>query len=334
MSTARAQRTRAQRIVRFDLDRLEEAKQELLQHRRAPNTDKAYAAQWGAFAGWCGEHRRKALPAAPETVSLWVAWAVYEREPRYRLNTVRLALSAIRGQHLRAGHPSPVTAEVKELVRSAARKLKEKRRCKAALTPEQLRELSRQLSDGGSVREVRDRALLLLTFASGWRSGEVSSLDLADVRVTAKGLALSLGASKTDQDGRAGRAIGIPPGARRLTCPVRALREWLRVRGQQPGPLFVRLRRAGGQRAYTVTRQRLSSRAIGTQLKQALTSIGVDPADYGAHSLRAGMATAAVEAGASEIAIMQRGGWRSIATVLQYVRPAKAFRGDPLQGVL
>lgn len=69
-------------------------------------------------------------------------------------------------------------------------------------------------------------------------------------------------------------------------------------------------------------------------LKRALRLIGEDPDSFGAHSLRAGFVTAAAEAGASEISIIQRTGHRSVATVLGYVRPAQVFRSNPIAGVL
>jgi Phage integrase family. len=46
------------------------------------------------------------------------------------------------------------------------------------------------------------------------------------------------------------------------------------------------------------------------------------------------MVTAAAENGASLAAIMQRTGHRSVEMVMRYVRPAQAFKADPLKGVL
>jgi integrase len=65
-----------------------------------------------------------------------------------------------------------------------------------------------------------------------------------------------------------------------------------------------------------------------------MASIGRNPEDFGAHSLRAGMITEALEHGASEAAIMKRTGQKSSSTVQRYFRPASAFSVDPLAAVL
>lgn len=291
---------------------------------KAVNTLKAYVWGWSVFREWCAGAGRLALPADPETVQLFVAWAVDVRS--YRLESVRLFLSAISYEHRRAELASPVDISVRELVAGAARKLQERPGGKAALTLEQLRLISRSFGDRPI--DVRDRALLLVGFASGWRRGELSGLDLADVGLVAAGVRLHVWRSKTDQEGK-GRVIGIPYGSRRETCPVLALRAWLRIRGGAPGPLWLACSPRG-----VPGDARLGGQGICGVLKRALTAIGVDPAPYGAHSLRAGMITAATEAGSPEVPIMQRTGQKSITTVLRYVRPAGVFRADPLARVL
>ena len=107
------------------------------------------------------------------------------------------------------------------------------------------------------------------------------------------------------------------------TCPVRALREWLYLRGRTPGPLF-----PGGANSAT---SRLSGRSIGIAVKRGLRLVGIDPTNYGAHSLRAGMITAAALDGMPESLIMQRSGHRSLQTLAKYVRTASVFAVDVLR---
>jgi site-specific recombinase XerC len=45
---------------------------------------------------------------------------------------------------------------------------------------------------------ARDRAVLLVGFASGLRRSELAGLDLADVRFERRGVVLYVGRSKTD----------------------------------------------------------------------------------------------------------------------------------------
>jgi integrase len=111
---------------------------------------------------------------------------------------------------------------------------------------------------------------------------------------------------------------------------VRALKAWIALRGKSPGPLFLRFKDNSG---------RLSDRgilgdSICERLKIALDAIGIDTKQYGSHSFRAGMVTAAIEIGASETAIILRTGHKSLDTMRDYVRVSKAFSSNPLAGVL
>jgi integrase len=126
-----------------------------------------------------------------------------------------------------------------------------------------------------------------------------------------------------------GRVTTIAPGGRHLTCPVRALRDWLKVRGDAPGPLFYRFVGLNG-RAYMTT-HRLGGQGLCRVLKRSLESIGVDPKEYGAHSLRSGMITAADAQRVSLREIMDHTGHKQISTVLRYIKP---HHSNPLAGIL
>ena len=79
---------------------------------------------------------------------------------------------------------------------------------------------------GGRIKDLRDRALLLIGFAGGLRRSELSVINMRTTfeRVR-EGIILTIRRSKTDQDG-VGRRIGVPFG-RTIHCPVRALQNWL-----------------------------------------------------------------------------------------------------------
>ncbi len=79
---------------------------------------------------------------------------------------------------------------------------------------------------------------------------------------------------------------------------------------------------------------RLSDRAVSRLVKKAIAGIGKDPTDYSAHSLRAGLATSAAEAGKSERSIMDQTGHRSLRTVRSYIREGELFRGNAAEGLL
>ena len=98
----------------------------------------------------------------------------------------------------------------------------------------------------------------------------------------------------------AGRKLGIPCGSNSETCPVRVLQSWIEHARITSGPLF----RATSRNGQVQTR-RLSGIDVARVVKKLALLAGLDPAKYAGHSLRAGHATAAAIAGASERSIMK-----------------------------
>lgn len=84
---------------------------------------------------------------------------------------------------------------------------------------------------GDGIKDIRDRAILLIGFAGGFRRSELGVIMCADIERVRQGLIITLRRSKTDQDG-IGRKIGIPYGRSRW-CPVAALETWLARRASR-----------------------------------------------------------------------------------------------------
>jgi len=304
-----------------DVRRLRLTAARWMENGRSVATKKAYAIGWADFEGWCRSAGRATLPALEETVQLY---AVHCLEAGRALATVQQRLASIVAAHRQGGQTPPVGYAVRDLMRAARRKNGTAQRQKAAIVPAELRKMSAALLRLKTVRAVRDRALLVFGFATGMRAGELCALEVSDVRFAAKGVVVWIGRSKTDQEGE-GREVGIFAGKRAHSCPVRVLKAWLRVRGKEAGPLFAGV--DGGDR---VQPGRLNVKTVWRIVRRSVQMIGLDPEPYGAHSLRAGCATAAAVAGAGEIAIMQRTGHKSLAVVKRYIRHADVFGVDPL----
>jgi hypothetical protein len=135
---------------------------------------------------------------------------------------------------------------------------------------------------------ARDRALLLLGWAGGFRRSALVSLDVADLLFSpAEGIAVTLRRDKTDQEGR-GRVLAIPFGSAAEVCPVRSVRAWLDAAGVSEGPIFRAVNRHGRAGAA-----RLSDRAVALVVQSAAAAIGLDVSTFAGHSLRAGFATSA-----------------------------------------
>jgi integrase len=102
---------------------------------------------------------------------------------------------------------------------------------------------------------------------------------------------------------------------------VRVLQTWLEAAGAASGPVFRAINRHG-----KAQQSRLAPADVARIVKKLALRAGLDPAKYAGHSLRAGHATAAAVAGASERSIMAQTGHRSVMMVRRYIREGSLFR--------
>ncbi len=280
----------------------------------AANTRRAYRADWAAFTAWCQARRRDALPAAPETVALYLA----DRADHCKTSTLQRRLVAIAQAHKAAELESPTTHASVRAVWSGIRRIHGTAQTgKQAAVTADVRAMVATLTD--TLPGWRDRALLLLGFAGAFRRGELVALDVADVVSTRDGLVVTVRRGKTDQEGQ-GRQVGIPYGSRLPTCPVRAIEHWRVAAGITSGPLFRPI-----NRHEQVRSTRLTDQSVALIVKRAAEAAGLDAARYAGHSLRAGLATAAAAAGVSERAIMAQTGHKSVPMVRRYIRDGSLF---------
>ena len=173
----------------------------------------------------------------------------------------------------------------------------------------------------GTVRDARDRALLLIGFAGAFRRSELSAVDCKWIERTAGGLVITIPKSKTDQEGQA-RQVAIPRG-RNAICPIKALEQWLERSGITEGPVFRPVTRRG-----QVLPGQLSGDSCASIVKQRVRAIGLDPTRYSGHSLRAGFVTSAATAGAPAWRIKAQTGHVSDALVGRYIRLSDPFAAN------
>jgi len=292
---------------------------------RARRTVHAYASDWRQFEHWCARAGRSPLPADTDTVNLYVTWML-DTLKRKVTTTERHVSAIIHFHHAKAIDP-PALAGVRDVIRAVKRDRKEQPVGKTALAKDDIARVARAC--GNSVAGIRDRALIVLGFATSFRRSELAGLQLSDIVFKPGGLAVLLRYSKRDQEGK-GRMLGVWPGRRASTDPVRCLRAWLELRGKWPGPLFCRVQTGG-----VVQRKGISGEAVNEAVKRAIANAGIDPDTYGAHSLRSGAITAAADLGRSDLELKGLSGHRSTRMLEVYVRGARLFTGrNPLAGVL
>ena len=200
-------------------------------------TRYTYGRRWALFSSWCASHGLPSLPAAPETVMLYLGSATETTNPP-ALSTVRGWLSAINRVHLEAGFTPPGRGESMALfVRGLARLLPERGpgQNMSALRIEALREVMRGIdTDADRANRRRDRAVLGLHIA-GVTSLVMSRLDWVDIEFTVQGLMHLTQHSGSDQthtltiDSRPDDAA---------VCPVIAMKEWAECVSPLDGPVF------------------------------------------------------------------------------------------------
>jgi len=306
-------------ICGLQLVSLSQQAREFAAAAKAGNTLRAYQADWQDFCEWCLAHELPPLPAAPETVALYLT----DRAATLKTSSLARRITTINRAHQAAGQPSPATmqnAVVSEVWKGIKRKKGIAQRGKKPLLTPDMRRIVAELPQ--DLRGVRDRALLLAGFAGGFRRSELAALRVEDLETTPDGLIVRLGKSKTDQEGQ-GRPVAVPYGSDPATCPVRALRAWLEQVRITSGPLFRAINRFG-----RVSEGPLHADSVAYLVKRAAGRAGLETMEYAGHSLRAGLATQAAMNGASELSIMKQTGHRSLATVRKYIREGTLFRDN------
>jgi site-specific recombinase XerD len=282
-------------------------------------TIRAYAAGWRDFLSFCSGHGLQALPASDQTVAAYLAELA---DRGAKAATIARRLVVISQAHKAADLPSPTGSSLVRRVHAGIRRtLGTAQQGKAPAAVGDLKLMLEQLPN--TRVGLRDRALLLLGFAGAFRRSELVGLDVADLEFARAGLIVTLRKSKTDQEGRS-RRLGIPFGSSEQTCPVRSLQAWLEAARISEGPVFRSL-----DRFQRVQSQRLSDKAVALVVKRRAKAVGLDPARYAGHSLRAGLATSAAAAGASERVIMSQTGHRSADMVRRYIRDGSLFTSNP-----
>ena len=208
----------------------------------------------------------------------------------------------------------PVVEETWEGIR---RQLGSARKKKKPLSAAELRRMMDKLPAG--LIGQRDRALLLLGFAGGFRRSELVALLRKDLKFVPEGLEVHVTRSKTDQE-RKGFLKVVAYGGDPVTCPVRAVKDWVELSGVTRGPVFRPINRHGklGPNALT-------DHAVAIIIKRTARKAGLKAPNLSGHSLRAGFVTEAAKNGADYPAIMDQTGHESLNTVHGYNRRKKKW---------
>ncbi|MCG7308274.1 site-specific integrase [Brachybacterium sp. ACRRE] len=301
----------------------------LLTSSRAHETRRSYTSALRTFVSWCHERGYPAHPTTPDVVAAFIA----HRANSVSHSTISRDVAAISAAHLDSGLEDPTAHHgVRLALRSVGRShgTAPSRRA-APVTTDAMRLIIEAMDDLHTAVGKRDRAILLIGLAAAQRRSEVADLTTKDLTRLDTGLLVRIRRSKTDQTGK-GDVIGVPLGEHPETCPVLAVEDWLEASGRRIGdgsPLFSRIFSHA-----SIAKTKISDRSIARIIQARATAAGITGKEYSqvfgteswvsGHSLRAGHATSAAEAGLDPMTIARTTRHRRLDSLSRYVRPASA----------
>lgn len=321
-------------VLPAHLERLADRARDYAEAASSANTRRAYTSDWKHFASWCRRQGLEVVPPSAETVGLYITAcasgaAIENRKPN-SVATIERRLSALCWHYTQRGTPLDRKDRHVATVLAGIRNTHgaPPRRKEAVLGDDVVAML--ETLDRGTLRGLRDRAMLLLGFAGGLRRSEIVGLDLHRgdtedgrgwIEILDKGLLVIL----TGKNGW--REVEIGRGSADSTCPVMVLQTWLKLARISHGPLF---RRVTGE-GKAIGPDRLTPGQIARLVKRAALAAGVRAdlpegereAKFAGHSLRAGLASSAE---VEERYVQKQLGHASAEMTRRYQRRRDRFR--------
>ena len=294
-------------------------------HSRADSTTKKYARAFQRWKEWAEPRREVAVYPVQE-----VHFALYLQhlgDTTKSKAAVDEAVNAINWTHRLSGLPLVSESPFVRAVQAGLQKALAKPRVrKEPVTSDMLRSLVDSLSPNPSLSDVRLVASAVLAYAAFLRFDELAKLRCWDVLIEKDKMSIHIASSKTDQFRQGDTILVSRTGT--ATCPVAMLERYIDMaeidlaaethlfRGIVHTKNKERLR-ASGSVSYTRMRELFLGK---------LAELGYNPKQYGLHSLRAGGASAAANAGVPDRLFKRHGRWRSETAKDGYVRDATASR--------
>ena len=310
-----------------DIKKLQDETLKNLKNSKSNNTVRAYKSDFEDFSLFCVKNGFKSIPTEPKIVSLYLTYLsskdVKPSTIKRRLVSIGV-IHKIKGHYLDTKHPIIV-----ENFMGIKRLKGVSQNGKKPILINDLKQIIDviNMQEEPDIKKLRNKALLLLGFAGGFRRNELISINLEDLDFVFEGLKINIKRSKTDQFGE-GFIKGIPYFDNYLYCPVKNLQKWLNISKLKKGPVFVRF-----SKGSNLTNIRLTDQSVALIIKYYLAKAGINNENYSGHSLRSGFATSAAEAGAEERSIMAMTGHKTSQMVRRYIREANIFKNNALDKI-
>ncbi len=261
---------------------------------------RAYKKSLKYFGEWLDDRNLSGeLPVLPTTIRDYLFDLVNHELKPTTINLRRMAVTWLHRMNNFTDETNPsyhpslrrISRQIKRV--RAAHNLSNKPEQKEPLRTADLKKLCRACPTD-TLHGLRDRALLLLGFATGLRRSELVNLNVRDIKSipNTHTSEITIVKSKRDQLAKGQTVvIDVPDTA---YCPVKAVQEWLDAAQITGGKIFRRIR---GKRA--VQDQAIQAKSAVGIIKNCCEQAGLDSKAYAGHSLRRGVLISAIEKGRS-----------------------------------
>ena len=284
-----------------------------LKSSKAKNTLRAYKADYKDFTVFCIKHGFKSMPSDPKVISLYLT----HLSQNSKFSTLKRRLASISVIHKLSGHYVDTKHPmITENLMGIKRAKGSYQKAKKPILINDLKLIINVIDkDKNEKRTAKNKALILIGFAGGFRRSELVDIMYEDIDFVNEGVKIFIRRSKTDQSGE-GMTKGIPYFSNHQYCPVIALKNWIKKADIKSGKIF-----------------NMSDKSVAIKIKKYTALAGLDSNKYSGHSLRSGFATSAAELGAEERSIMAMTGHKTTQMVRRYIQDANLFKNNALNKI-
>jgi len=284
-----------------------------LKSSKAANTLRAYESDYKDFGRFCIKHGFKSMPTEPKILTLYLT----HLSQTSKFSTLKRRLASISVIHRLSGHYIDTKHPmITENLMGIKRVKGSYQKAKKPILINDLKSIVNVIDkDQNEKRRAKNRALILVGFAGGFRRSELVAILFEDIDFVPEGVKIFIKRSKTDQSGE-GMTKGIPYFSNSNYCPVISLKNWLEKSEIKSGKIFD-----------------ISDKSVALTIKKYTAIAGLDSNKYSGHSLRSGFATSAAELGAEERSIMAMTGHKTSQMVRRYIQEANLFKNNALKKI-
>ena len=281
-----------------------------LKNSKANNTLRAYQSDFRDFKVFCERNSFSSIPTQPKIIALYIT----HLSKTSKFSTLKRRIASISVIHKLKGHyidtKHPI---IMENLHGIKRTLGSRQKAKKPILINDLKLIIKAIGE----EKIRDKSLILLGFAGGFRRSELVNIEYDDIEFVQEGVKILIKRSKTDQSGE-GITKAIPYFENKEFCPVVALKNYFgnRFNVSKEGKVFD-----------------ISDKSVALIIKKYAEKAGLDQTKYAGHSLRSGFATTAAEFGAEERNIMAMTGHKTTQMVRRYIHEANLFKNNALNKI-